>query len=139
MLSSIVNQVQSTFVHNIVILHNIFLCQDIMKLCRRSGPIRCTLSFKRREAQVAKRTMAQGARRRRTHPVNEAHIWRQKSSKLITKYILYSKQYNNKKLTSCYNLKLKCISTSCIYKTKLDWKKKVLSKKNTFSRLRTTS
>ena len=50
-LPSLVNQVQSAFVQNRVIFHNIFLCQDIMKQYRRrNGPARCTVKVDLRKA-----------------------------------------------------------------------------------------
>ncbi|XP_048492374.1 uncharacterized protein LOC125493253 [Beta vulgaris subsp. vulgaris] len=50
-LPSLVDQVQSAFVANRVIMHNIFICQDMLKnYKRKSAPARCTLKVDLKKA-----------------------------------------------------------------------------------------
>ncbi|XP_057248940.1 uncharacterized protein LOC130590496 [Beta vulgaris subsp. vulgaris] len=50
-LPHIINPVQSAFVEKRVIMHNIFLCQDLMKqYMRKNGPTRCTIKVDLRKA-----------------------------------------------------------------------------------------
>ncbi|XP_048503121.1 uncharacterized protein LOC125498862 [Beta vulgaris subsp. vulgaris] len=50
-LPSLIDQVQSAFVANRVILHNIFICQDMLKnYKRKSAPARCTLKVDLKKA-----------------------------------------------------------------------------------------
>ncbi|XP_057248240.1 uncharacterized protein LOC130590220 [Beta vulgaris subsp. vulgaris] len=50
-LPFIINPVQSAFVESRVIMHNIFLCQDLMKQYKRkNGPARCTIKVDLRKA-----------------------------------------------------------------------------------------
>lgn len=51
MLSHLVNPVQSAFIENRVILHNIFLYHDILKHYKRKNqPARCTVKFDLKKA-----------------------------------------------------------------------------------------
>ena len=50
-LPSLIDQVQRAFVANRVILHNIFICQDMLKnYKRKSAPARCTLKVDLKKA-----------------------------------------------------------------------------------------
>lgn len=50
-LPSLIDQVQSAFVANRVIVHNIFICQDMMKnYHRKSLPARCTVKVNLKKA-----------------------------------------------------------------------------------------
>ena len=50
-LPHIINLVQSVFVEKRVIMHNIFLCQDLMKhYMRKNLPARCTIKVDLRKA-----------------------------------------------------------------------------------------